>query len=98
MSGAYDVPRAYLIPPEMVQWGKKNTIAVRVYDAGGGGGLYGGPVELTNRGNPDLLALSTVFNEPDMIFKGSPDVEIPVTLKSEFRKKYRGCSYTEDHH
>ncbi len=90
-SGAWDVPRAYLIPPEQVQWGKKNTIAVRVYDAGGGGGLYGGPVELTNRGNPDLLALSTEFKEADMIFRGTPDVDIPVTLKSEFRKKYRGA-------
>ena len=90
-SGAWDVPRAYIIPPEIVQWGKKNTIAVRVYDAGGGGGLYGGPVELTNRGNPDLLSLSTEFKEADMIFGGSPDVEIPVTLKSEFRKKYRGA-------
>jgi len=90
-SGAWDVPRAYLIPPELVQWGKKNTIAVRVYDAGGGGGLYGGPVELTNRGNPDLLTLSTEFKEADMIFSGSPDVDIPVTLKSEFRKKYRGA-------
>lgn len=90
-SGAYDVPRAYLIPPEIVQWGKKNTIAVRVYDAGGGGGLYGGPVELTNRGNPDLLTLTTGFKEQDMIIRGLPDVEIPVTLKSEFRKKYRGA-------
>jgi len=90
-SGAWDVPRAYRIPPEIVQWGKKNTIAVRVYDAGGGGGLYGGPVELTNRGNPDLLALGTEFKEQDMIIIGSPDVEIPVTVKSEFRKKYRGA-------
>ena len=76
-SGAYDVPRAYLIPPEIVQWGKKNTIAVRVYDAGGGGGLYGGPVELTNRGNPDLLTLSTEFREADMIFRGSPMLRSP---------------------
>lgn len=90
-SGAWDVPRAYRIPPEIVQWGKKNTIAVRVYDAGGGGGLYGGPVELTNRGNPDLLTLGTEFKEQDMIIIGSPDVEIPVTVKSEFRKKYRGA-------
>jgi len=90
-SGAYDVPRSYLIPPEIVQWGKKNTIAVRIYDAGGGGGLYGGPVELTNRGNPDLLALGTEQSEPDMIIMGAPDAEIPVTLKSEFRKKYRGA-------
>jgi cephalosporin-C deacetylase-like acetyl esterase len=90
-SGAYDVLRSYRIPPEIVQWGKKNTIAVRVYDAGGGGGLYGGPAELTNRGNPDLLVLSTAFGEQDMILHGSPDVEIPVTLSSEFRRKYRGA-------
>lgn len=90
-SGAYDTPRSYRIPPEIIQWGTKNTIAVRVYDAGGGGGLYGGPVELTTRGNPDLLALGTELKEGDMIIRGSPDVEIPVTLKSEFRKKYRGA-------
>jgi cephalosporin-C deacetylase-like acetyl esterase len=87
---AYDAPRAYLIPPEMVQWGKKNTVAIRVYDAGGDGGLYGGPVELTNRGNPDLIELNAVFTEPDMIFKGFRDVELPVSLKSDFRKTYRG--------
>lgn len=90
-AGAYDVPRSYRIPPEIVQWGGQNTIAVRVYDGGGGGGLYGGPAELTNRGNPDLLVLSTAFVEPDMILHGSPDVEIPVTLSSEFRKIYRGA-------
>ncbi len=90
-SGAWDVPRSYRIPPEIIRWGKKNTIAVRVYDAGGGGGLCGGPVELTNRGNPDLLTLNTAFSDEDMIFTGSPVLEIPVTLKSEFRKKYRGA-------
>lgn len=90
-SGAWDVPRSYRIPSEIVQWGKKNTIAVRVYDAGGGGGLYGGPVELTSRGNPDLLTLGAELSEPDMIIMGAPDAEIPVTLKSEFRKKYRGA-------
>lgn len=87
---AWDTPRAYIIPPEMVQWDAKNTIAVRVYDAGGFGGLNGGPVELTNIGNPDLIELKTSFAEPDMILKGSQDVEIPVSLKSSFKKTYRG--------
>lgn len=90
-AGAYDVPRSYLIPPGYVNWGGKNTIAVRVYDAGGDGGLYGGPAELTNRGNPDLLTLGTGFSEKDMILKGLPDVEILTTVKSEFRKVYRGA-------
>ncbi|MCU0459156.1 MAG: acetylxylan esterase [Bacteroidales bacterium] len=89
--GAYNVPRSYLIPPEYIRWGGKNTIAVRVYDAGGDGGLWGGPVELTNRGNPDLLTLGTAFDEEDMILTGSPGAEIPVTIRSEFRKKYRGA-------
>jgi cephalosporin-C deacetylase len=87
---AYDTPRSYFIPPQYVRWGKKNTIAVRVYDAGGDGGLYGDPVELTNRGNPDLIKLGTAISEPDRIFRGSPDIEIPVTIKSDFRKKYIG--------
>jgi len=90
-AGAYDVQRSYLIPPEYVQWGKKNTIAVRVYDAGGDGGLYGGPAELTNRGNPDLLTLGTVFAQEDMILTGLSNVEILTFVKSEFRKKYRGA-------
>ena len=90
-AGAYDVQRSYLIPPEYVSWGKKNTIAVRVYDAGGDGGLYGGPAELTNRGNPDLLTLGTAFAQEDMILKGSSDAELPVTLRNEFKKKYRGA-------
>ncbi|MDM8001905.1 MAG: acetylxylan esterase [Bacteroidota bacterium] len=88
---AYDVQRSYLIPPEYVNWGGKNTIAVRVYDAGGDGGLYGGPAELTNRGNPDLLTLGTEFAQKDMILKGKPDAEILTTVKSEFRKVYRGA-------
>lgn len=90
-AGAYDVPRSYLIPPGYVNWGGKNTIAVRVYDAGGDGGLYGGPAELTNRGNSDLLTLGTEFAQKDMIMKGLPDVEILTTVRSEFRKKYRGA-------
>jgi cephalosporin-C deacetylase-like acetyl esterase len=89
--GAYDVPRSYLIPPDYVQWGRKNTVAVRVYDAGGDGGLYGGPAELTNRGNPDLLDLKVEFAEENRIVLGPPQLDIPVTVKSEFRKKYRGA-------
>lgn len=90
-AGAYDVVRSYLIPPEYVNWGGKNTVAVRVFDAGGDGGLYGGLAELTNRGNPDLLTLGTEFGQKDMILTGPSDVEILATVKSEFGKVYRGA-------
>ena len=32
--------RAYFIPPDIIEQGKLNTIAVRVYDVGGPGGIY----------------------------------------------------------
>jgi len=38
---AWQTPRAYLIAPEHVRYGKYNLIAVRVYDNGGEGGITG---------------------------------------------------------
>jgi hypothetical protein len=38
--------RVYPINPEVINWGKENLIAVRVYDCGGFGGIYEGPVRL----------------------------------------------------
>jgi sialate O-acetylesterase len=39
-SGVWNVPRSYVLPAETVKAGKM-TIAVRVLDTGGGGGIYG---------------------------------------------------------
>ena len=38
--------RKYRIPKELIKFGAENTIAVRVYDYQGGGGIYAGPVAL----------------------------------------------------
>jgi len=32
--------RRYAVPPELVRWGDRNTVAVRVYDGGGDGGMW----------------------------------------------------------
>ena len=40
--------RIYSIHPELINWGKENTIAICVYDCGGFGGIYEGPVRLIN--------------------------------------------------
>jgi hypothetical protein len=42
----YDRRRVYSIPSDRIQWGGENIIAVRVYDAGGQGGIYQGPVQI----------------------------------------------------
>lgn len=36
--------REYTVPPELVNFGSENTVAIRIYDDLGGGGLHGGPV------------------------------------------------------
>ena len=41
----YDQPRVYAVPPQALRAGV-NTIAIRVSDVGGGGGLHGLPEEL----------------------------------------------------
>lgn len=39
-TNAWNVKRAYLIPPSILKEGK-NSVAVRIVDTGGGGGIYG---------------------------------------------------------
>ncbi len=42
--GLWNVPRTYVLPVDdgRIAWGKENVIAVRVYDAGGEGGMWSG--------------------------------------------------------
>jgi hypothetical protein len=48
-SDAYKQLRAYMIPSGLLQPGKDNVIAVRVYDCWRGGGIYDGPIGITTR-------------------------------------------------
>lgn len=46
---AYDVNRLYELPTNFINFGKKNTLAVRVYDKQGGGGIVHGKVGVYSR-------------------------------------------------
>ena len=39
---AWDVQRVYIVPKNLIKWNAPNTIAVRVADWGGSGGMHGG--------------------------------------------------------
>jgi len=41
---AYDQQRRYTVNPEIIQYDKPNTIAVKVFDVTGGGGMGKGPL------------------------------------------------------
>ncbi len=45
----YRAFRGYYIPAELLKRGQKNTIAIRVFDGGGTGGVYEGPVGLLSQ-------------------------------------------------
>jgi len=47
--------RAYNIPPDLFILGGLNTIKVKVYDTGGLGGIYEGPIGLITKSNLQLL-------------------------------------------
>ncbi len=48
-SDDYAQLRAYMIPAGVLQPGKENVLAVRVYDSWQGGGIYDGPIGITTR-------------------------------------------------
>lgn len=48
-SGAYEASRGYFIPDGLLKKNQVNTIAVRVLDTGGDGGIYEGPVGLLSQ-------------------------------------------------
>lgn len=42
----WNVVREYRVPSRHIRYGQENTLAIRVYDRRGGGGLHGGPLGL----------------------------------------------------
>ena len=49
IDGKYQIRRTYTIPSELLKANGDNVIAVRVFDAGGFGGIYQGPVCIVTR-------------------------------------------------
>jgi cephalosporin-C deacetylase len=86
----WDVYRVYRISSGNINWDGPNTIAVRVFDLLGGGGIYGSPIQLSVRGLSDYLSLQPVFTEPDQIIKDDDGVSFNVNLNNESKKDIPG--------
>ncbi len=77
---AFDMPREYEIPAEFLHFGQTNSIAVRVYDHEGCGGIFEGPVGIYSRPeNEKLLTLPLLgtwkFSLGDSIEWTRPDYD-----------------------
>jgi len=89
-STKYDVSRVYTIPASKVHWDHPNTIAVKVFDFTGNGGIYGDPIQLSVLGIADKINVEPVFEHADRIFLGSGNVNLQLPLKNELTKSLTG--------
>jgi cephalosporin-C deacetylase len=88
--GKYDVERNYTIPTSLILWDKPNTIAVRVFDYSGGGGIYGDNISLSVRGTNDMMSIQPAMKEADRVIKGVSVYKLPIEIKNDANNKLEG--------
>jgi cephalosporin-C deacetylase-like acetyl esterase len=79
--GRYGTPRKYVVPFEYLTLGKPNTVAVRVYDGGGGGGLISKRVTVRPMQVFGVVAVSYAFPAKEWVFMEGEPQQADVTLK-----------------
>jgi len=86
----YGELRAYTVPMDRVGWGAQNTIAVRVYDGGGGGGIVGNPVSLTIKGMDELLSITPMMEREDHLVLNEEPVKINLQVGNKMKQAVEG--------
>lgn len=76
----YNTPREYIVPAAYINFSGSNTIALRIYDGGGGGGLIANPLTIRNATAFDNGAMKLDVPDSDKIFL-APD---PLTINADF--------------
>lgn len=65
----WNINRSYLIPTDLIKWDQENTLAIRVNDITGNGGMYGGPNRLVHVRLADVLSLKSEDKPSEIITK-----------------------------
>ena len=65
----WSTQRIYLVPFDLIEWDKENTLSIRVNDMGGNGGMHGGLYSISNVKLSDIVILKT--NDKPSEFKSS---------------------------
>lgn len=74
-------PRIYLIPHARIAWDSINTIAVRVDDIGGGGGLDAGPYYIKPAGTSDLVRIHAGTPPTEIRLPGTGEVQCRIQFE-----------------
>lgn len=100
---AWDVPRNYEIPFNLVEVGK-NVIAIRVFDEGGDGGLYEGEhviragakalqPDIDLSGLWEFTLSKTAYLAPEVYRRTWKNIQVPATWESQGYEGYNGYAY-----
>ena len=87
---AYGELRAYTVPVDRIDWDAQNTIAVRVFDGGGEGGITGDPVSLTIRGMEQLVDLVPMMGREDHLFLEEGPVSFQLMMENRMNETVKG--------
>ncbi len=87
---AYSAVRAYTIKVDEVLWDQENSIAVRVFDGGGGGGIVEGPISLSVIGMDELVSIKPVMEREDHLFLDEGAVNLTIIVKNELKGALTG--------
>ena len=82
-TNGYDILRSYLVPYDMINWDKENTITIRVEDTGGWGGMYIGPYSLSNPMLSYIVVLQS--NNKPIAFTSSGAYQFNKTIHFNFK-------------
>ena len=87
---AYGENRAYSIPVDKVLWGQVNTVAVRVYDGGGGGGIVAAPIGLSVKGMEELVVMKPLMERDDHLFLNEGPVSFNLQIENKLKEALDG--------
>ena len=86
----YSQMRSYAIPVEKIKWGEENTIAVRVYDGGGGGGIVAGPMALSVIGLDELVKIRALMDREDHLVLEKGLVKVTLVVENGLKETLKG--------
>ncbi len=86
----YSSLRSYVIPVDRVKWGEENTISVRVYDGGGGGGIVSGPLGLSVIGLDELVKVTPLLDREDHLVLGKGPVKVMLLVENDLKGTLNG--------
>jgi cephalosporin-C deacetylase-like acetyl esterase len=79
---AHDKVRSYEIVRKLIRWDKPNTLAIRVFDGSGNGGIYAGPPALVIKELFEKISIIPVFDNENHIFLNDPVINLPLKVEN----------------